>query len=144
MDCRCSGDQSQPGPPLLEVWPTWKDAMSLPTTALCIWIFIYSIGGQWVWGGGGHLDSLGHLTPLFPNKHNRPSSVWQNLISVPLRRGRGDGDKVSYCVRLTSRALTIFFSQQATGYGSHVEITKEVSTHCKSHRALLKGGYGDR
>ncbi|XP_035861230.1 regulator of G-protein signaling 21 isoform X1 [Sander lucioperca] len=62
--------------------------------------------------GGGHLDLFSPLTPSLPNNHNT-TSVWQELISVSHRRGRGDGDKVSYCI-FDYWAFTIFSRQQLT------------------------------
>ncbi|KAF1383504.1 hypothetical protein PFLUV_G00132570 [Perca fluviatilis] len=46
--------------------------------------------------GGGHLDLFSPFTPSLPNNHNT-TSVWQDLISVSHRRGRGDGDKGRLC-----------------------------------------------
>lgn len=115
------------------------DMEGCPAATLCIWIFIYSIGGRRVGGGGGcHLDLARATWLLYFQTNTRPSSVGQDLISVSLAPERGDGDKVSGW--WLSWAITgVFFCSKATGDGRHVEKAKEVSTHCKSLLLIATG-----
>lgn len=82
--------------------------MSLPTTALCIRISIYSIHV-----GLGSFRFVQSLDSFIP-KQSQPHLQSGRILSLsPFHRGRGDGDKVSYRI-FDYWALTIFSKQQVT------------------------------
>lgn len=100
----------------------------------------FHIFHRWPEGGGGgcHLDRAQATWLLYFQTNTRSSSVGQDLISVSLAPGRGDGDKVSGWWLSWAITGVLFFSK-ATGDGHHVQQAKEVSTHCKSLLLMATG-----